>query len=48
MALLQLIAIWYCIYYMLTAASTFITIGSSQINIINIVTSIAKAISDSF
>ena len=33
---------------MLTAASTFVTIGSSQIDIIDIVASIAKAISDSF
>jgi hypothetical protein len=48
MALLQLIAIQYYIYYILTAASTFITIGSSQINIINIIASITKAISDSF
>jgi hypothetical protein len=48
MALLQLIAIRYYIYYMLTAASTFIIISSSQINIIDIVASITKAILDSF
>jgi len=33
---------------MLTTASTFVTISSLQIDIINIVISIAKAISDSF